>query len=63
MKIEFYNKKTMEKLDPEDYFILNGDEVWRNNHQYWESQASCISFEDCIEKCDPDLIGWSIVLN
>jgi hypothetical protein len=59
-RIEFFNKETGEAVNTcFYYFVLNGNEVWRDNGQYFESQCDVISFENCIEKCDN--IDWKVI--
>ena len=58
MKIEFYNKETGEVVPTGDYFVLNGDEVWRDKYEYYESQEASIGFEDCVRECKD--IGWRL---
>ena len=59
MKIEFYILETGDTINPEGYFVLNGDEVWRDNCNYSESQEASVGFDDFIEPCSD--IGWRIV--
>jgi hypothetical protein len=58
MRIEYYKKETGEAVPTGDYFVLNGDEVWCNNYQYYESQEPSISFDDCVVKCEE--ISWRL---
>ena len=58
MRIEFYKKETGEAVPTGDYFILNGDEVWSDNYETYESQEPSIGFDDCVVKCDQ--IGWRV---
>ncbi len=58
MRIEFYKKDTGEAVPTGDYFVLNGNEVWCDNYEYYESQSASIGFDDCVVKCDQ--IGWRI---
>ena len=59
MKIEFFDKLTGDSVQTGDYFILNGDEVWRDNYESCESSPDVVCFESFIEQC-PD-IGWRVV--
>lgn len=58
MRIEFYKKETGETVPTGDYFVLNGNEVWCDNYEYYESHPSSIGFDSCIVKCDE--IGWRL---
>ena len=58
MRIEFYRKATGEVVPTLNYFVLNGDEVWCDNFECFESQSESIGFEDCIKRCDG--IGWRV---
>ena len=66
MYIEFYVKETGRVVvtegavwDYNDYFVRNGDEVWCDNDEYYESQSSPVGFEDCIRRCEN--IGWRVI--
>lgn len=60
MKIEYYNVNNSEVIEePNDFFILNGSEVWSDNGKTFESQCSVIGFEDCIMECKN--ISWRII--
>jgi len=58
-RIEFYNKETTLTVNTEDYFVLNGNEVWRDNEHTYESQCAVVSFENFIVRCED--IGWRVI--
>ena len=58
-KIEVYNTSTGEVItDRWEYFIFEGM-VFKDNGEVYESQQSCISFEDFIVEC-PHL-SWRVI--
>ncbi len=62
MKIEFYNIESGVVVSAEDYFILNGDEVWSDNYKQYESLDShpeMLEFEHFIVK--QEYVGWRVV--
>ena len=59
MRIEFFNRETGLVDERHDYFVLCGNEVWRDNYETCESQCAVVGFDDFIMKC-PE-IDWRVV--
>lgn len=59
MEIEFYKKKTGNAVDANDYFVLDGSEVWADNYKVMESQSAAVTFDDFIIRCED--IGWRVI--
>lgn len=56
--IQFRDKKTGQKVNDTDLFIMH-DKVWRDNNYTTESQEHTVDFEDFIDEC-PD-IYWVVL--